>query len=53
MNTLPVGLWGVPITIARVRGENAPANSSGSNDQSGARNVTYRSDAPARMASGP
>ena len=52
VNTLPVGLCGVPITTARVRDENAAASSSGSNDQSGACSVTYRSDAPARIASG-
>ena len=52
VKTLPVGLCGEFTTIARVRGPNASASSSGSNRQSGGESVTYRPVARERIASG-
>ncbi len=51
--TLPVGLFGVLITIPRVRSLNAAASSPSSNVQSGACNVTIRGTAPEMIVSGP
>ncbi len=51
--TLPVGLFGVLMMIARVRFENAAASSSGSKRQSGSRSRTKRGVAPETIASGP
>ena len=52
-NTLPVGLFGVLITMPRVRALNAAASSLSSNVQSGGESVTVRGTAPARIVSGP
>ena len=53
VNTLPVGLFGELMTIARVRLVKARVSSSGSKRQSGSRRRTYFGSAPARIASGP
>jgi hypothetical protein len=53
VKTLPVGLFGVLMMMARVRFENARARSSGSNRQSGAWSRTKRGVAPETIASGP
>ncbi len=51
-NTLPVGLCGVLMITARVRGVNAAASSAESHVHSGARNATGRATPPAIWMSG-
>ena len=51
--TLPVGLFGELMTMARVRGPNAARSSVSSNVQSGGLSFTKHGTAPARIASGP
>jgi hypothetical protein len=46
-------LFGVLITMPRVRALNAAASSFSSNVQSGGASVTVRGTAPARIVSGP
>ena len=51
--TLPVGLLGLLKTIARVRGLNARASRSGSNEKSGGSSGTKTGLAPEMIAPGP
>lgn len=53
LNTFPVGLFGVLMTMALVRPEKARSSSAGSKVQSGSRRRTKRGTAPQRIASGP
>ena len=52
-NTLPVGLFGLLNTIARVRGVKARARRSGSNEKSGGSSGTKTGFAPEMIAPGP